>query len=173
MRRAVVAVLGTIGIVLSVIPPVTAQAFTGTMHFTIHDENGKTTNLTQATKPGHYAIQFMDAGKVAQFIVDSAAGTTTIVSSEDSSYFVITKEMAQMAGGMMQGMMGMARRGMDSSKADDDTKATITPAGTSVVAGIPVSSFTTLRTTTSTRRAMCVSPKASDSEWPTRIRWPA
>ena len=142
MRRAVLAGVLATGMVLGAGQVAVAQAFTGTMHFTIHDENGKATNLTQATKPGHSAILYTDAGKTAEFILDSAAGTTTIVSSEDSSYFVITKEMAQMAGGMMSGMAGMMRhRGMDSSAADDEPKATITPAGTSVVAGISCQLF--------------------------------
>lgn len=139
MRRTVIAGVLTTGMVLGAVRPTASQAFSGTVHYTIHDENGKTATLTQATKPGHYAVQYTGDGKTGEFIVDSAAGTTTFVSSEDSSYFVITKEMAQMAGGMMSGMAGMMRRhGMDSSKADSDIpKATVTRTGSSVVAGIP------------------------------------
>jgi hypothetical protein len=108
------------------------------MHYTIHDENGKTTTMVQMTKPGHYAMQKTgNDGKTGEFIVDSAAGTTTVVSSEDKSYFVITKEMMQGMAGMMSGMASMLHRhGADSSAAANGPKPTITRNGTAVVAGI-------------------------------------
>jgi len=130
--------------VLGAVRLAAAQAYAGTVHFTIHNENGKTNTMTQATKPGHYALQFTgDDGKTGQLIVDSAAGTTTFVSSEDKSYYVITKEMMQGMAGMMSGMANMMRRhGADSGRGDsDEPKATITPAGTSVVAGISCQVF--------------------------------
>jgi len=117
-----------------------AQGFTGTAHYTIQNENGQTNNMTVATKPGHYAVQFTgEDGKAGELIVDSAVGTTTFVSSEDKSYIVITKEMMQGMAGMMSGMASMMRRhGADSSKSDSDApKATVTRTGSSVVAGIP------------------------------------
>jgi hypothetical protein len=144
MRRAAIAAVVTTGMVLGAGRQASAQAFAGTAHYTIHDENGKTNTMTIATKPGHYAVQFTsDEGKAGELIVDSAAGTTTYVSSEDKSYFVITKEMMQGMAGMMSGMAGMMRRhGADSSKDDsDEPKATITPGGTSVVAGISCQVF--------------------------------
>lgn len=143
MRRAVKAVVVTTGLALGAVGLAAAQAFSGTVHFTIHNENGKINTMTQASKPGHYAMQFTgDDGKTGQLIVDSAAGTTTFVSSEDKSYYVITKEMMQGMASMMSGMAGMMRRhGMDSSKADAEPQPTITPAGTSVVAGIPCQLF--------------------------------
>ena len=144
MRRAAIAGFCAIGMALGAVRQATAQAFAGTGHYTIHDENGKTNNVTVATKPGHFAVQFTgEDGKAGELIVDSAAGTTTFVSSEDKSYFVINKEMMQGMGGMMSGMAGMMRRhGADSSKGDsDEPKATITPGGTSVVAGISCQVF--------------------------------
>src|SRR5262249_19679009 len=111
MRRAVIAGLATIGMALGAVRQVPAQAFAGTAHYTIHDENGKINNLTVATKPGHYAVQFTgENGKAGQLIVDSAAGTTTFVNSEDKSYFVITKEMMQGMAGVVQGMAGLDAR---------------------------------------------------------------
>ena len=142
MRRAVIAGLATIGMVLGSVRQVPAQAFAGTAHYTIHDENGKINNLTVATKPGHYAVQFTgENGKAGQLIVDSAAGTTTFVNSEDKTYFVITKEMMQGMAGMMSGMAGMMKRHGADSSGSDEPKATITPAGSSVVAGIPCQVF--------------------------------
>ena len=121
-----------------------AQAFAGTLHYTIQNENGKTITMTQASKPGHYAIHFTDEeNKSSEIIVDSAAGSTTIVSDQDKTYFVITKEFMQGMAGMMSGMASMMKRhGPDSSNtSSDDTKATVTPAGSSVVAGIPCQLF--------------------------------
>lgn len=144
MRRTVIAGVLTTGMVLGAVRQAPAQAFAGTAHYTIHDENGKTNMITIATKPGHYAVQFTgEDGKAGQLIVDSAAGTTTFVSSEDKSYYVITKEMMQGMASMMSGMAGMMRRhGADSSKGDsDEPKPTITPGGTSVVAGISCQVF--------------------------------
>lgn len=142
MRRVAIAVMLTTGVLLGAVRMAAAQAFSGTVHFTIHNENGKTNTMTQVTKPGHYSMQFTgDDGKAGQLIVDSAAGTTTFVSSEDKSYYVITKEMMQGMASMMSGMAGMMRRhGADSSDAREP-KATITPAGSSVVAGIPCQQF--------------------------------
>ncbi len=144
MRRAAIAGLCAIGMTLGAVRQASAQAFAGTAHYTIHDENGKTNNMTIATKPGHYAVQFTgENGKAGQLIVDSAAGTTTFVSSEDKSYFVITKEMMQGMAGMMSGMASMMKRhGADSSAGDaNEPKPTITPAGSSVVAGISCQMF--------------------------------
>ncbi len=144
MRSAVIAGVLTTGMVLGAVRPAVAQAVSGTVHYTIHDENGKTSTMTQATKPGHYAVQFTnEGGNTGGLIVDSAAGTTTFVSGEDKSYMVITKEMMQGMAGMMSGMANMLhRRGMDSSKtASDEPKPTITPAGSKVVAGIPCQLF--------------------------------
>ena len=137
MRRAAIAGLCAIGMALGAVRQASAQAFAGTAHYTIHDENGKTTTMTQMTKPGHSATQFTNEGKSGEFIVDSAAGTTTIVSSEDKSYFVITKEMIQGMAGMMSGVAGMMRRhGADTSAAAAGPKPTITRNGSAVVAGI-------------------------------------
>jgi hypothetical protein len=144
MRRAAIAGLCAIGMALGPVRQASAQAIAGTAHYTIHDENGKTNMMTIATKPGHYAVQFTgEDGKAGELIVDSAAGTTTFVSSEDKSYFVITKEMMQGMAGMMSGMAGMMkRRGADSGTADsNEPQATITPGGTSVVAGISCQVF--------------------------------
>ena len=142
MRRAVIAGLATIGMALGAARQIPAQAFAGTAHYTIHEESGKVSNLTVATKPGHYAVAFTgEDDKAGQLIVDSAAGTTTFVSSEDKSYFVITKEMMQGMAGMMQGMAGMMRRHGADSSGSDEPKATITPGGSSVVAGISCQVF--------------------------------
>lgn len=141
MRRAVIAGLLTTCTALGAARLGAAQAFTGTVHYTMQGEDGKTTMMTQASKPGHYAIQFTNEGKVAEFIVDSTAGTTTVVNTEDKSYFVITKEMMQGMAGMMSGMASMLRRHADSSRTSADAKAVITPAGSSLVAGIPCQLF--------------------------------
>jgi len=144
MRRAVIAGLLTTGMVLASVRQASAQAFAGTAHYTVQNENGKTNNMTIATKPGHYAVQFTgDDGKTGELIVDSAAGTTTFVSSEDKSYIVITKEMMQGMAGMMSGMASMMHRHGADSSADDshEPQPTITPGGTSTVAGISCQLF--------------------------------
>ena len=140
MQRAVIAGVCAIGMALGAVRQAPAQAFAGTAHYTVHNENGKTSNLIVASKPGHYALQFTgDDGKAGELIVDSAAGTTTFVSQEDKSYFVITKEMMQGMAGMMSGMASMMKRhGADSGRADsNEPTPTVTPSGSSVVAGIP------------------------------------
>ena len=137
MRRAVFTAVLSAGLVLGAMRPGAAQTFAGTVRYTIHDENGKTMNMVQLSKPGHYSMQFTGEGKAGGLIVDSSAGTTTFVSSDDSSYFVISKEMMQGMTGMMQGMAGMMHRGgADSSKATDVPKVSIRRTGTAVVAGI-------------------------------------
>jgi len=143
MRQAVLTGVLSTGLAMCALRPAAGQAFAGTVHYTIQEENGKTMTMTQMTKPGHYAMQFTDQGKTSSFIVDSAAGTTTIVNTEDKSYFVITKEMMQGMAGMVSGMASMLHRhGADSSKSTDNgPKPTITRTGGSVVAGIPCEQY--------------------------------
>lgn len=145
MQRAVRTGVLAAGVVLCAIRPATAQGFAGVVHYTIHDENGKAMSMVQASKPGHYSMQFTNDDKTGGIIVDSVAGTTTIVDGEHKTYMVITKEMMQQMQGMMQGVAGMLHRhGADTSKASpsDVPKVSINRTGSAVVAGIPCEVYT-------------------------------
>jgi hypothetical protein len=108
------------------------------IRFTVHDESGRTTEITQLTKPGRTAFLAAETGKPGGgMIVDSTAGTMTIINGEEKTYTVINLAMMQQMAGMAKGMQGMMRRGPDSTARDEGPKGTITPTGRSaVVAGI-------------------------------------
>jgi hypothetical protein len=108
------------------------------IRFTVHDEGGRTTEITQYSRPGKTAFMAAETGKAGGgMIVDSSAGTMTIVDGENKTYTVINLAAMQQ---MMRGLAGMARgmthRGPDSSDGSAP-KGTITPTGRSeVVAGV-------------------------------------
>jgi hypothetical protein len=108
------------------------------IRFSVHDENGRATEITQLTRTGKTSFMAAETGKPGGgMIVDSVAGTMTILDAEKKTYTVIN--MAAMRA-MMQGMAGMARgmmRGQSDSARSQARQGTITPTGRSeVVAGI-------------------------------------
>lgn len=138
MRRAVLACTMALGLAASA-RIAQAQAFQGMMSFTVHDDNGKTTEITQYTKPGRSAFIAHETGKSGGgFIVDSAAGTMTMLDGDKKTYTVINLAMMQQ---MMSGFMGMAK-GMagqhhDANSDHEKPNGTVTPTGrTEVVAGV-------------------------------------
>ncbi len=143
MRRAVLAAVVSLGLTWSVVPSRAAgQAFQGTIRFTVHDEAGRTTEITQLSKPGKTAFMAAESGKPGGgMIVDSTAGTMTILNAEEKTYTVINlammRQMMQGLAGMAKGMPGMTHRGADSAGHPEGPKGTITPTGRSeVVAGV-------------------------------------
>lgn len=145
MRRAVLAGAVTLGLAWSGLRPVAAQAFQGTIRFTVHDEGGRATEVTQYSRSGKTAFMAVEPGKAGGgMIVDSTAGTMTIVDGGEKTYTVINLAMMQQ---MMKGMAGMAR-GMQGAGANPDThadaaKGTITATGRSeVVAGVTCQVYT-------------------------------
>lgn len=141
MRRAVLVSAVTLGLAWGGLGPsaAAAQRFQGTIRFTVHDENGRTMEITQYAKPGKSSFMAVEAGKPGGgMIVDSTAGTFTMIDGEHRTYTVINLMAMQQ---MMQGMAGMAR-GMQgtrrgSADADGAPKGTITATGRSeVVAGV-------------------------------------
>jgi uncharacterized protein DUF4412 len=142
MRRAVLACTVTLGLAVSA-STAAAQAFQGKLSFTVHEDNGKTTEITQYTRTGKSALIAHEAGKAGGgMIVDSAAGTMTMLDGEKKTYTVINlaamRQMMQGFAGMAKGMMG--HRG-DSSESHGP-KGTVTPTGrTEVVAGVTCSVY--------------------------------
>lgn len=143
MRRAVLAGAVSLGLAWSGLQTgvAAAQAFQGMIRFTVHDEGGRTTEITQYSRPGKTAFMAAETGKTGGgMIVDSTAGTMTIVDGEHKTYTVINlaamQQMMQGMAGMARGMQGMTHRGTDSA-AGTGPKGTITPTGRSeVVAGV-------------------------------------
>lgn len=139
MRRAVLVAAVTLGLAWSGLGPsaAAAQAFQGTIRFTVRDENGRATDITQFSRPGKSSFMAVESGKPGGgMIVDSTAGTMTIIDNGEKTYTVINLAMMQQ---MMQGMAGMARGMQRGNRADADPapKGTITPTGRSeVVAGV-------------------------------------
>lgn len=118
-----------------------AQRFQGTMRFTVHSSDGKTTEITQLARPGKASFLVNDGGKLGGMIVDSTAGTMTVVSSESKSYMVMSLAMIQqMASRMADAMKNMPNAsGNPSDDADEKggPKGKLTATGRSeVVAGI-------------------------------------
>lgn len=115
-----------------VVPTVgSAQAFEGVIHFTIRDEDGKTTDIVQMTKAGKMRMSVIESGQESGIIVDSVAGSMTIINGKDKSYMVIPREMVERARGMTRG----SRR--PSTSGADGPKGKITRTGrTETVAGV-------------------------------------
>jgi uncharacterized protein DUF4412 len=145
MRRAVLACTVTLGLAVSA-STAAAQAFQGMLSFTVHEDNGKTTEVTQYTRTGKSAFLAHETGKTANgFIVDSVAGTMTMVDGEKKTYTVINlvamQQMMQGMAGMMKGMANM-HRGADSAE-QHGPQGKVTPTGrTEVVAGVTCAVFT-------------------------------
>ena len=146
MRRAVLAGAVSLGLAWSGLQPrmATAQATQGMIRFIVHEEDGHTTEVTQLSRPGKTSFMAAQSGKPGGgMIVDSTAGTMTVINGEEKAYTVINMAMMQQ---MMQGMAGMARgmahRGGDSTAQAEARKGTITPTGRSeVVAGVTCQVF--------------------------------
>lgn len=140
MRRVVLACTVALGFAWSA-KPAQAQAFQGMLSFTVHEDNGKTTEITQYTRPGKSAFIAHETGKAGGgVIVDSTAGTMTWLDGEKKTYTVINlaamQQMMQGMAGMMKGMANMGHHGADSD-AHAGPKGTVTPTGrTEVVAGV-------------------------------------
>jgi uncharacterized protein DUF4412 len=139
MRRAVLAGAVTLGLAWSGLRPsaAAAQVFQGMIRFTVHDENGRTTEITQLSKTGKTSFMAAESGKPGGgLIMDSTAGTMTMVDGEHKTYTVVNLVAMQQ---MMKGMAGMAKgmqRGSESDAAGGP-KGTITATGRSeVVAGV-------------------------------------
>lgn len=139
MRRAVLAGAITLGLAGAGLRPAAAQAFQGTIRFTVKDEAGRPTEITELVRPGKTSFMTTESGRPGGgMIVDSTAGTMTIIDAGEKSYTVINLAFMQQ---MMKGMAGMAR-GMQGAGSDPDARAnspkgTITPTGRSeVVAGV-------------------------------------
>lgn len=135
MRRTVQAVAVSLGLAASGLLPgrASAQGFVGTIHYTIRDDEGKTTTIVQMTKPGKVSTQFTEAGKTFAIIVDSTTGNMTMVNGNERSYVVFSRAMMQQMQGMMQGMM----RGRGAPDASRAPQGTVTRTGrTQVVAGV-------------------------------------
>lgn len=145
MRRAVLARAVSLGLACGgVAAPAAAQAFQGTIKFTIHGEDGRTTEITQLTRPGKTAFLAAESGKPGGgMIVDSTAGTMTVLDGTAKTYMVISLAMMQQMAGMARGMSGMTHRGTDSTGQTDRIKGTLTPTGRSeVVAGVTCQVYT-------------------------------
>jgi hypothetical protein len=122
-----------------------AQTFQGVIHFTMHDENGKTTQVVQMSKPGKMRFGTVENGQESGIIVDSTAGTVTFVDGREKTYTVISQQMMEQMRGMMGGMMrNMGRqRGQAGSAGEDHPNGKVTRTGrTDVVAGIPCEVWT-------------------------------
>ncbi|MGE5745613.1 MAG: hypothetical protein ACM368_16885 [Gemmatimonadota bacterium] len=141
MRRAVLVCAVSLGLAWSGLrpPAAAAQRFQGMIRFTVHDENGRTTEITQYAKPGKSSFMATEAGKPGGgLIVDSTAGTLTMVDGEHKTYSVMNLVAMQQ---MMQGLAGMARGMQGTPRGTADAaggpKGTITATGRSeVVAGV-------------------------------------
>ncbi|HEY6060769.1 MAG TPA: DUF4412 domain-containing protein [Gemmatimonadales bacterium] len=147
MRRAVLVSTVTLGLAWSGLGPsaAAAQRFQGMIRFTVHEESGRTMEITQYAKPGKSSFMAVEAGKPGGgMIVDSTAGTLTMIDGEHKTYTVINLVAMQQ---MMQGMAGMARgmRGTQRGTTDAEgaPKGTITATGrTEVVAGVTCQVYT-------------------------------
>lgn len=143
MRRAVLAGAISLGLAGSALRPETAaaQRFQGMMRFTVHDENGRTTEITELAKAGKTSFMAAESGKpTGGMIVDSTAGTMMYVDGENKTYTVINLAMLQ---GMASMMKGMPRAGGMNADSSSDIKGTITPTGRSeVVAGVKCQVYT-------------------------------
>jgi len=105
MRRGSRADGVTVGLALCGLVPglASAQAFEGVVRYTVHSEAGKTVDIVQMSKHGKLRQQYTSDGKRFETITDSAAGTMTIVNSEERTYIVLRREMMEQA---PQGLRG-------------------------------------------------------------------
>jgi Domain of unknown function (DUF4412) len=137
MQRSVLAGVVTIGFAMGgVVPTVaSAQAFEGVIHYTIHDDEGKTTEIVQASRHGKMRFGAIENGQESGMIVDSTAGTVTFVDGKNKSYMVINRQMMDQMRGMTRGMTHNMRRQAQSD--DDRASGKVTRTGrTEVVAGV-------------------------------------
>ena len=89
MRRAVLVSAVTLGLAWSGLGPsaAAAQAFQGTIRFTVRDEHGRATDITQFSRPGKSSFMAVESGKPGGgVIVDSTAGTMTIIDNDERQF---------------------------------------------------------------------------------------
>jgi hypothetical protein len=108
------------------------------VRFTVHDEGGRNVDVTQYARAGKSSFMAAETGEPGGgMIVDSSAGTMTVVDGEHKTYTVINLAMMQQ---MMQGMAGMARgmtRRADSASHTGGPNGKVTATGRSeVIAGV-------------------------------------
>ncbi|MGH7623739.1 MAG: DUF4412 domain-containing protein [Gemmatimonadaceae bacterium] len=112
------------------------------MSFTVHDKDGNASQITQVRR-GSKSAMLMDSkgSQTGGIIVDTTAGTMTMVNTAEKSYTVIPLgPMQQMMSGMAESMKNMTK-----STPDDDTKpkGTLTATGQSeTVAGVKCQVYT-------------------------------
>jgi hypothetical protein len=138
MQRNVLVGVVTVGLTLGGLVPAvaSAQAFEGVIHYTIRDDQGKVTEIVQASKRGKLRIGTVENGQESGMIIDSMAGTVTMVDGKQKTYMVINRQLMEQMRGMANGMMRGAR-GQAGTADDDRSTGKVTRTGrTEVVAGI-------------------------------------
>jgi hypothetical protein len=143
MRRIVLAGAVSLAFVGGAMPPsqAPAQGFQGTMTMTMHDKNGSTAQITQVRRGSKSAMLMNDKGSAGGVIVDTAAGTMTVLNASEKSYMVIPLgPMQKMMSGMAESMKDMP----ESSAAEEKgPKGTLKATGRSeTVAGVKCQDYT-------------------------------
>lgn len=137
MQRSVLAGVVTIGFAMSGLVPAvaSAQAFEGVIHYTIRDDDGRATEIVQASRQGKVRFGAIENGRESGMIVDSVAGTVTLVDGEHQTYMVMSRQMMEQMREMTRGMTRNMRRQAQSD--DDHPSGKVTRTGrTEVVAGV-------------------------------------
>lgn len=139
------AVAVSIGLAMGGLVPTigSAQTFQGVIHFTMHDENGKTTQVVQMSKPGMLRFGAIENGQESGIIVDSTDGTVTFFDGGHKTYTVISREMMEQMRRMTSGMMRGRQRGQAGSSGEGNASGKVTRTGrTETVAGVPCEVWT-------------------------------
>lgn len=135
MERSVLAGVVAVGLAMGGLAPAvaTAQTFEGVVHYTIRDDEGKTTEIVQASRHGKLRIGTIENGRESGMIMDSIAGTVTFVDGRKQTYTTISRQMMEQMRGMTRGM----RRQADRSNDDERPAGKVTRTGRSeTVAGV-------------------------------------
>jgi hypothetical protein len=119
-----------------------AQTFEGVIHYTLHDEGGKTTNIVQTSKHGKMRMGIIENGQESGMIVDSTAGTVMFIDGKNKSYMVVSRQMMDQMRGMTRGMTPGMRRQAGQSDADGSTGKVTRTGRTEVVAGVSCEVYT-------------------------------
>lgn len=144
MRRIVLAGAVSLAFVGGATSPsqALAQGFQGTMSFSLRDKDGNTTQITQVRQGSKSAMQINSKGAATGgIIIDTTAGTMTMVNTAQKSYMVIP------LGPMQQMMSGMAESMKDSPESTTEDKnkpkGSLTATGRSeTVAGVRCEDYT-------------------------------
>lgn len=127
-------------------PPVAAQRMQGTMRATVRSADGATMEFTQIARPGKAGFLVNDKGKLGGMIVDSAAGSMTMLDGDSKSYMVVSLATMQQMAERMGGMMKQMPHGQGNASDAEDSggpKGKVTATGrTEVVAGIRCQVYT-------------------------------